>query len=129
MLNMEDTKGSNLTTKQYLENALAHQKGVSDQIENKNKVRKLLKHFFPNRDCLTMVRPAKTERDLQRLEALEDGDIREQFLQEVKSAREKIFKGVGPKKIGGTPINGFLLIEATYAYCNAINSGRVPNVE
>ncbi len=65
-----------MDSKQYLENVLLPQKGVSDVIENKNKIRKLIKYFFVNRDCLTMVRPAKTEHDLQNLDNLSTRDLR-----------------------------------------------------
>jgi hypothetical protein len=33
------------------------QKGISDNVENKNKLRRMIKHFFKDRDCATLVRP------------------------------------------------------------------------
>ncbi len=37
---------------------------MAEHIENKNKIRKQLKQFFPNRDCVTLIRPAKDESSL-----------------------------------------------------------------
>lgn len=50
-LMMVDKNGDKISSKQYLENALQFQKGSSDAIESKNKIRRLLKHFFTQRDC------------------------------------------------------------------------------
>ncbi len=43
---MEDEVGNPMTSKQYLEKSLEEQKGSSDVIERKNRVRRLIKHFF-----------------------------------------------------------------------------------
>jgi len=56
-LQLLDTEGSDITSKEYLEMALANQKGFSDGVEQKNRIRRLLKSFFKERDCCTMVRP------------------------------------------------------------------------
>jgi hypothetical protein len=56
-LQMVDREGCPMAAKEYLEKALEIQKGVSDAIENKNKLRRLFKHFFKDRDCATLIRP------------------------------------------------------------------------
>lgn len=48
-----------MNSKDYLEKALDQQKGFSDAIEQKNRIRRLIKHFFKERDCFTMVRPVE----------------------------------------------------------------------
>ena len=45
-LKLEDIQGNSITAKQYLENALQLQKGNSEVIEEKNKVRKLITTYF-----------------------------------------------------------------------------------
>lgn len=40
--------------KQYLENVLIQQKGFSNEIKEKNSVKKLIKKYFPEEDCFTM---------------------------------------------------------------------------
>lgn len=39
-----------------------------------------MRHFFSDRDCFTLVRPVETEEKLQRLDVLEEGEFREEFL-------------------------------------------------
>lgn len=66
-LNIVDKSGYSIQPKDYLEQALELLKGSSDAIENKNKVRRMIKSFFKDRDCFTMVRPVETEDQLQKL--------------------------------------------------------------
>lgn len=47
-----------------MENALKEQAGVSDKIEKKNRIRRLLKCFFQERDCCTLIRPLEDEQKL-----------------------------------------------------------------
>ena len=59
MLRMEDREGNPITPKQYLENSLSDQRGSSDNIQNKNRIRRLLRQFFQDRDCCLLVRPVE----------------------------------------------------------------------
>ena len=45
-LQLEDEDGEEINANQYLEKALEEQKGFSDKIEEKNRIRKLLKSYF-----------------------------------------------------------------------------------
>ena len=63
-LKLEDHDGNVITEKQYLEYALQQIKGSSEIIEEKNKVRSLIRTYFPERDCFVMVRPVEKESDL-----------------------------------------------------------------
>ncbi len=45
-LRLVDTNGCQMEPKEYLEYALEIQKGTSDAVENKNKIRRMIKHFF-----------------------------------------------------------------------------------
>ena len=71
-LQMVDKHGERISSKEYLEAALEEQKGNTEAIHSKNKIRKLLRHFFSNRDCETMVRPIEREKDLQRLDEMDN---------------------------------------------------------
>jgi hypothetical protein len=64
-LKLIDHQGNSITSKQYFENALKEQKGTSDAVEKKNRIRRLIANFFQDRDCFTIVRPTEEERDLQ----------------------------------------------------------------
>ena len=63
-LKLLDTFGNTLTPKEYFENAIQQQKGSSDQVETKNRIRRMIKHFFKDRDCFTLVRPVEEEKHL-----------------------------------------------------------------
>ena len=60
-LQLQDQQRNEISPKQYLENALKEQKGTSDAVEKKNKIRKLISHYFNEKDCFTMVRPTESE--------------------------------------------------------------------
>jgi hypothetical protein len=63
-LRLNDMNGDSITSKEYLESALKEQKGSSEAIEKKNKIRRLIQSFFNDRDCFTMVRPTEEEAQL-----------------------------------------------------------------
>jgi hypothetical protein len=63
-LQLTDEDGTAIKPRDYLEQALKEQRGTSDSIEQKNRIRRLLKAFFKDRDCCTMVRPLSDERQL-----------------------------------------------------------------
>ena len=96
-LKLEDHEGNVITEKQYLENALKNMKGSSEIIEEKNKVRSLIRTYFPERDCFVMVRPVEKESDLQNMQRLPDEQLRKEFVQQAKIFRNKVTKKTKPK--------------------------------
>jgi hypothetical protein len=66
-LQLINGNGDSITPNDYLERSLALQKGFSDDIEDKNRIRRLLTTFFQNRECITLVRPLVNETKLQQL--------------------------------------------------------------
>ena len=64
---MLDSEGEQITSQEYLDKALELQKGFSDSVEQKNRIRRLLKSYFKERDCCTMIRPLTKEENLQNL--------------------------------------------------------------
>jgi hypothetical protein len=64
-LKLVDPHGNPITSKEYLENALKQHKGLSEGVENKNRIRRLLTNFFKDRDCFMLVRPTEDEKDIQ----------------------------------------------------------------
>ena len=126
---MVDSNGVAITPKDYLEKALELQKGVSDSIESKNRIRRLFKHFFKDRECVTLVRPIESEKDLQFINTMPDTQLREEFVDQIKQARKKIFKKIKPKMLNGQMLNASMLIELCKAYIQAMNTGNMPNIE
>jgi hypothetical protein len=128
-LKMIDANGNAMTSKDYLERALELQKGVSDNVESKNRIRRLFKHFFKERDCVTMVRPLESEKELQKLDIMSNDELRPEFVDQMKMLRKKVLKRVKPKILNGHVLSGRMLVELSKAYIDAINTGGVPNIE
>lgn len=57
-LKLENKQGVDVTAKQYLEAALSEQKGGSQTIFHKNRIRRTIKELFKERSCETLVLPS-----------------------------------------------------------------------
>lgn len=101
ILQLVDKEGNSVTPREYLERALQPQKGISDQVEEKNRIRRLMKDFFPDRDCNILIRPVRTEKELQNLEQMELEDLRVEFVEQVLQLRKKVFGKIRPKMLHG----------------------------
>ncbi len=108
-LALEDEDGEIITSKEYFEKALLPQKGFSDAVEEKNRIRRLLKSFFRERDCCTIVRPLTDEGDLQSLEKMELESLRPEFIEQVMSLRKKVLHRIRPKMLNEKPLSGEML--------------------
>ena len=128
-LRLEDQDGNTITMKKYLENSLQEQKGMSDAIEAKNRIRRLVSQFFQDRDCHTLVRPVEEESDLQALATLPSDQLRGQFNLQIEALRKKVFKKVKPKELKGKCVNGSQLCDLAEAYVEALNKGGIPVIE
>ena len=128
-LKLEDINGNAITEKQYLEKALENISGNNEIIEEKNRVRKLIRTYFPERDCFTMVRPVENEKDLQNLEYLSNEELREEFLKQAENFRNKIINIACPKTFRKKLLNGSMLVELVQNILDSINSGCIPVIE
>lgn len=128
-LKLVDSDGEVLTSKEYLEKALQTQKGFSDSVEDKNRIRRLLKEFFKDRDCYTLVRPIADESGLQNLEEKEPQDLRAEFVDQMLALRKKVINSIKPKTLNDKLLNGEMLSTLIESYVNAINKGVVPSIE
>ena len=128
-LQLVDTEGENITSKEYLEKALSQQKGFSESTESKNRIRRLLSTFFKDRDCWTLVRPLMKEENLQNLDKLDLEKLRPEFFDQVIKMREKILTNIKPKLIEKQAIDGEMYIGLIKSYIEAINNGGIPNIE
>lgn len=128
-LQLVSPEGDPIPPKEYLERALMPQKGFTDAVEDKNRIRRLLKNFFKERDCFTLVRPAPNEADLQRLAEIELEDLRSEFVEQVMILRKKIVNKVKPKMLNGKCLSGQMLANLLGSYVTSINEGAVPSIE
>ena len=125
-LQMINTEGENMTNKDYLEKALEINNKMN---EGKHKIRKIIREIFADRDCLTMVRPVGNEKDLQRLDNLEEKYFRKEFLDQIMQARNMIFSQIQPKKINGKIITAGILLELCKSFITIINGDKVPDIK
>ena len=125
-LQLIDDDGENITPKEYLEKVLEGTKNIQDQ---KNKIRKLIKTYFKDRDCFTMVRPLTDEDQLQNLENLPQEKLRPEFTEQIINLRKKIFSRIKIKKMNDTGLNGNMYLNLVKGLISALNSGNVPNIE
>ena len=82
-LDLVDQDGDPITQREYLEKALVETPGFTEQIEQKNRIRRLLTQFFKDRDCFTMIRPLTDENKLRSLEKVPAEELRPEFLEQV----------------------------------------------
>ena len=125
-LKLEDKNGNVITEKQYLEHALEELSGLSSTIEEKNRVRALIRTYFPERDCFVMVRPIEKEQDLQNLQNLPDNQFRKEFIEQSKIFRNKVMKKTKPKRFRNKILTGAMLVELVQSILDSINSGSIP---
>jgi chromosome segregation ATPase len=128
-LRLVDPDGEPITSKEYLEKSLEIQKGFSDIIEQKNKIRVMLKEFFKERDCATLVRPLTDEHNLQNLAKMELNSLRPEFVDQINQLRKKVLHKVKPKVLNGKALNGEMFCNLMHNYVEAINRGAVPVIE
>lgn len=128
-LKLVDNQGNTISTREYLENALAPTKGISDSVEAKNRIRRLLLSFFKDRDCFALVRPTESEKALQRLDQADENVFRPEFLQLAQKLRRHIFRKVKVKMVNKAVLNGEMLGNLARTYVETINKGGVPNIE
>ena len=128
-LQLVDNDGEPLTSKEYLERALITQKGFSDSVESKNRIRRLLQTFFKERDCFTMIRPLMDEENLQNLDKLDFDKLRPEFFEQVIIMRKRVLNRIKPKTLNNRNLNGEMYVNLMKSYVGAINNGAVPNIE
>lgn len=66
-LRLENKDGEEITSNQYLEEALRLQEGNDESVENRNRIRRILKNSFNRRECFTLMLPSGEEEILNNL--------------------------------------------------------------
>ncbi|CEG43278.1 guanylate-binding n-terminal domain containing protein [Plasmopara halstedii] len=125
-LDLVDEDGDSITSSDYLERALADQPRTPGNME-RNRIRTMMKDFFRDRDCVTLVRPVHDESKLQQVDALPIEDLRPEFQQQLRDVKQIVYgNSLKPKMLQGKPLNGRMFAGLLKAYVAAINSGGVP---
>ena len=140
VLKLVDTDGNPITSHEYLEsvlNATFFNKSkninendpINTMIDSKNNIRQMIKMYFKDRTCHTMVRPVTEEKLLQNLPNLTDDELRPEFLVQVKQLQDQVLNNMKVKKFQGQEINGEIYITMIKSFITAVNAGAVPNIE
>lgn len=128
-LDLVNKEGEQISCKDYLEMALMAQKGTSDQIEGKNKIRTFLKAFFKERNCFTMTRPLVNEEKLRNLSQLGPEQLKPQFRNQILSLRKMVLHNSLVKKVNGQELSGEMLAMLIDQYLKTLNSSKIPNIQ
>lgn len=126
-LDLED-EGRKVSPREYLETALSPSAGAGAAVEAKNQIRGSIKALFPDRDCFTLVRPMHDERALNRLNTLQQEQLRPEFQEGVSKLTRLLLARAQPKRVGFVPVSGVMLAGLAEAYSAAINEGAVPTI-
>ena len=119
--------GEEISSKEYMELCLKNKrcgKGCNDN----NVIRQNIIKFFPERDCVTLIRPVDSEADLKRLNNIPYNNLKAEFKMEFKKLKDKIFKEALPKKLNGKKLTGPALATLIEEFVKVINSGKIPNI-
>jgi hypothetical protein len=156
-LMLVDEHGIPFSSKQYLERSLTPVSGFSEGVEVKNRIRRMLMAFFPNRDCATLKRPIEDENHLQKIDRAPWDQLRPEFVQQVQvlvvycytivpyspynppfylcfsenfgqALRSKIYTTAPVKSLNGRNLDGSMLCSLAEAYAAALNSGTSLNI-
>lgn len=91
-LDLVDERGAEITSRQYLENALRERPEASQQ--SKNAIRSSIKQLFRERDCYTLVRPVVDEKQLRTIDAIPYNQLRSEFRIQSEELVQKILDDV-----------------------------------
>lgn len=127
-LNLVDDDGMPISADEYMESAIADQPGFDKETTSRNRIRKCVRTFFPDRRCFTLPRPVISEDDLHRLGKPDGPDLRPEFKEAMESLKNHILNNAKPKHLNGRPITGPLLVSLAKSYCDAINTGGIPSI-
>jgi len=123
-LELVDEFGQKITHDEYLESALREQTDFSKEAMERNKIRTLLKAFFKERHCFTLVRPANDEKDLQAL-STNNSKTRAQFEQQLQDVKNLLFSTMKSKNVNGIPMTGKVFLAFTEKILISLNEGAV----
>lgn len=125
-LDLVDHNNVSIEQAEYLERALEPIPGVDP---GKNEVRNSIRRYFPQRDCVTLVRPVADEKLIKNMSSLPESAFRPEFVAQAASLRRKIMQMARPKQMCGTYVTGPLLARLAEDYCQAFNQGRAPAIK
>ena len=128
MLETRDVRGRIVSPPQYLESAQTEIMNVRNFSDKQKQIRESILTFFKFRDCVTMVRPADSEAELQNLNENPD-NVRKEFQIEVNRIRDKIYNNCGAKQLQGVNMTSRMYVKMVENFVASINNGSAPNIK
>lgn len=118
-LQLQNDQKEEITANQYLEMALKDQKGISDTIMNKNRIKQLIKEYFGGKtDCHTMIKP------------FIEGTTTTQILRkDFKIQLEQLKSMIKKSEPSSIMKNGKIFLSLLNECVEALNSGRFPRLK
>uniref|UniRef100_A0A7S4Q2C9 GB1/RHD3-type G domain-containing protein n=1 Tax=Alexandrium monilatum TaxID=311494 RepID=A0A7S4Q2C9_9DINO len=132
-LELLDPHGRPISPSEYLEQALRAAPAAgynAERGEAAQEVRQSLLRFFNQRSCVTLVRPAIEEEDLQQLERLPYASLRSEFRAGVEALRSQLVSQChhSPKAVGGQPISCIAFVALMRQLVTAMNEDSVLSI-
>jgi hypothetical protein len=128
-LELIDSNGKKLTPTQYLENALKTDESDDSEVMKKNEIRGILKTFFKERDCYTIIRPINDEKKLRNIDKIPVKELRPEFVTQMDKLVAKVFNMVRPKLVQGSFLNGKMYLNLVRMYISSLNNNSLPDVK
>ena len=102
--------------------------GTTESIEENNRIKALIKNYFPERDCFVMMENSNASSDEKNdnVNKIKTKKIFQKNDEEIKKLKNKIIKKMKPKMFYNNYLTGDMLIELIESLLNSINSGGLP---
>jgi len=128
-LQLVDTNGNQITMSEYLEQSLKDVKGINENVIQKNRIRKIIRDFFKDRDCYCLVRPSEDENILQNINDVDDNQLRPEFINGIKEMKKLISNNICFKVCNNINIDGRMLLSLAQSYIDSLNKGGIPTLQ
>jgi len=124
---MKNKDGKKISSDDYLEQCLI------DRFEGKNKdeinlIKDYFLKYFKERECVALPSPVEDEKDLIMLKRMNFKDLRQDFKNEFKNLRNKIYKFSSSKIINGNNLNGPMIAYILTNFIKLINDEKTINI-
>lgn len=110
-----DANGVQITSRQYLENALSSKSGAAQSL---NETRKKIRRYFQKRDCCTLVRPIF---DNEGLEHMHLSDMRPEFQANAKVLKQSVLTNQRPVSMNSVKLSGEQYFKLAESFVAALN--------
>ncbi|XP_051865893.1 guanylate-binding protein 2-like [Pristis pectinata] len=125
-----EIEGKEVSADDYLEHCLRlREDGNSQQNREYNDLRRCIRDHFPTRRCFAFPCPAQRKK-LKGLQEMEDEDLDEEFVEELRRLCEYVQANKKVKRVlGGHPVTGRRFAELTETYVGMMADGALPCVK